>query len=83
MPVISDVYAKIYLQLSRYKHPTLIIRQFVLIDCVNYGSVFSISRSPIDRPLLSLSLLFAFSMKANLGVRETMLWNRSSFVNAV
>ena len=31
----------------------------------------------------SLALLFAFSMKANLGVRESMLWNHSSFVNAV
>ena len=36
-----------------------------------------------DPFFLSLSLLFAFSMKANLGVRETMLWNHSSFVNAV
>ena len=51
--------------LSWYTHFPLIIRQFVPIDCVNYGSVFSISRSAIDRPLLShFSICFFYGSKS-------------------
>ena len=48
-----------------------IFRQFALIDSVNYGSVFSISLTPIDRTLLSHRSI-CFSKERNLGVRESV-----------